>query len=197
MKLLLGLLRPSAGSAAVLGLDCSSQSREVKAIVGSTPDEPAFYDFLTGREVLDFTVEVRGLDRATAWPRIEADAAELDFTPQLDLLVGGYSLGMKKKLAVLCAVAHLPKVLLLDEPTNALDPGSAAKVRTLARRLASQGSAVLISTHLLPMAELLCDRVLLLREGKLLAEGTVADLRARAGLGAEGTLEDAFLALVG
>ena len=198
LKLLLGMLRPTAGSAAVLGLDCATQSREVKARIGYCPDEPAFYDFLTGRETVDFAIEIRGLERAPAWSRLEPLFASLDLTRELDLLVSGYSLGMKKKLAILAALVHDPRVLILDEPTNGLDPPTAAHVRTLLRELASErGTAVLLSTHLLDMAARLCDRLLVLNWGRLVAQGTVAELRERAELGQEALLEEAFLAIVG
>jgi ABC-type transport system involved in cytochrome c biogenesis ATPase subunit len=108
LKLMLGMLRPSAGSATVLGLDCTTQSREVKEQIGYCPDEPAFYDFLTGRETLDFAIEVRGLDRDASWKRLDPLMAALAFGSELDLLVSGYSLGMKKKLAVLAALVHAP-----------------------------------------------------------------------------------------
>jgi ABC-2 type transport system ATP-binding protein len=197
LKLLLGMLRPSAGNAEVLGLDCTSHSREVKERIGYTPDEPAFYDFLTGRETLDFVREVRGLDYAGTWARLDRAIALIDFSEQLDLLVSGYSLGMKKKLAILAALGHAPRVLLLDEPTNGLDPPTAAHVRTLVRSLASEhGTAVLLSTHLLDMADRLCDRLLLLDHGRLIAEGTVDEVRRQAGLDPGASLEDAFLKLV-
>jgi ABC-2 type transport system ATP-binding protein len=197
LKLMLGMLRPSAGSATVLGLDCTTQSREVKEQIGYCPDEPAFYDFLTGRETLDFAIEVRGLDRDASWKRLDPLMAALAFGSELDLLVSGYSLGMKKKLAVLAALVHAPRVLVLDEPTNGLDPPTAANLRTLLRELATErGTAVLLSTHLLDMAARLCDRLLLLNHGRLIAQGTVDELRERAELGKEALLEEAFLALV-
>jgi ABC-2 type transport system ATP-binding protein len=104
---------------------------------------------------------------------------------------------MKKKLAVLAALVHAPRVLVLDEPTNGLDPPTAANLRTLLRELATErGTAVLLSTHLLDMAARLCDRLLLLNHGRLIAQGTVDELRERAELGKEALLEEAFLALV-
>jgi ABC-2 type transport system ATP-binding protein len=197
LKLLLGMLRPTSGTASVLGLDCTTQSREVKERIGYTPDEPAFYNFLTGRETLDFVREVRGLDHDRTWAGLDGAIAALQFGDQLDLLVSGYSHGMKKKLAILAALAHGPRVLLLDEPTNGLDPPTAATVRSLFRGLASEhGTAVLLSTHLLDMAERLCDRLLLLDHGRLIASGSAAEVRAQAGFGPESSLEDAFLALV-
>jgi len=203
LKLLLGMLRPTAGRAEVLGLDCTRDAQEVRAVLGYTPDEPSFYDFLTGRETVDFVADVRGLDRAAVWRRVEPLAARLGLTGgaaddegKLDVLTGGYSHGMKKKLALLLALAHAPRVLLLDEPTNGLDPPSAARVRELLRELAAAGAAILVSTHLLDMADRLCDRVLVLHAGRLLLDGAPSAMRAAAGVAPDAPLEEAFLPLV-
>ena len=196
LKLLLGMLRPTAGAAEVLGLDCTQASREVKARLGYTPDEPSFYNFLTGRETVDFVAAVRGIDPAAAWQRLDPLVEVLDFGAQLDVLTSNYSHGTKKKLALLCALAHDPRVLLLDEPTNGLDPPTAHRVRELLTERAREGRAILVSTHLLDMADRLCGRVLILHKGRLVAEGTPAEVRARAGLAGEASLEDAFLKLV-
>jgi ABC-2 type transport system ATP-binding protein len=196
MKLLLGLLRPSRGRAFVGSLDCTHDARAAKAVFGYSPDEPAFYDFLTGRETLDFVVNVRALDHATAWERLAFLVDGLEFQAHLDQPVGGYSHGTKKKLALLAALAHSPKVLLLDEPTNGLDPPSAAFAKSHFRALAAAGTAIVVSTHLLDMADGLCPRVLVLHKGRVLADGTPGDVRASAGLPEDATLEDAFLRLV-
>jgi ABC-2 type transport system ATP-binding protein len=197
MKLLLGLLRPSNGSARVLGFDCTRQAREVKARIGYTPDEPQFYDFLTGRETIDFVIHARDLKRGAAWSVAEEIVQLLELRPQLDVTTGAYSLGMKKKLSLLCALLHRPKVLLLDEPTNGLDPPTAHRVRELLRKQARAGTAVLLSTHLLDMAERMCDRILLIDEGQTVACGSAADLRATAGVATSACLEDAVLQLLG
>jgi ABC-2 type transport system ATP-binding protein len=196
MRLLLGLLRPTAGTVRILGHDCTREALAVKRVIGYVPDEPSFYDFLSGRETLEFVLTVRGLDPASAWPRIEETARRLDFEAQLDVMVGGYSLGMKKKLALLVALAHEPAALLLDEPTNGLDPPTAARTRELLRLLAAGGTAVIVSTHLLDMADRLCDRLCVLDRGRMVAAGTGDEVRALAGVGRETSLEDAFLALV-
>jgi ABC-2 type transport system ATP-binding protein len=196
MRLLLGLLRPSAGSATILGRDCTRESIEVKRVIGYVPDEPSFYDFLSGRETIHFVLTVRGIDANVARPHVEELVRLLDFEGQLDAPVGSYSHGMKKKLALLVAMAHEPQLLLLDEPTNGLDPPTALRVRELFRDLAVRGTALLLSTHLLDMADRLCDRVLILHRGTLVVEGTPASVRERAAVGRDATLEDAFMALV-
>jgi ABC-2 type transport system ATP-binding protein len=196
LKLLLGLLRPSAGHARILGYDCTSDSQRVKERIGFTPDEPQFYDFLTGRETLDFVISVRGLDPTASWHSLQELAQTIDFIDQLGMLTSAYSHGMKKKLALLCALVHQPRVLLLDEPTNGLDPSTAMRVREVLQREADKGAAVLLSTHLLDMADRMCDQMLIIDHGRKIAAGTSEAVRAQAGVDASATLEDAFLKLV-
>jgi ABC-2 type transport system ATP-binding protein len=197
LKLLLGLLRPTHGHARILGLDCTRDSQRVKERIGFTPDEPQFYDFLTGRETVDFVISARGLDPREAWRTAEEFAALLELGPQLAVLTSSYSLGMKKKLALLCALVHRPRVLLLDEPTNGLDPPTAHRVRELLRAQAAHGATVLLSTHLLDMADRMCDRMLVIDHGRSIGSGTAAALRVQAGLTETASLEEAFLRLVG
>jgi ABC-2 type transport system ATP-binding protein len=196
MKLVLGMLRPSRGSARFLDLDCTRDAQEVKKRLGYSPDEPAFYDFLSGKEMVEFVLNVRGVPLETAWPAVLPIVDSLDFASSLELPAGGYSHGTKKKLALLLALVHDPTLLLLDEPTNGLDPPTASRVRALLRERAAAGAAVIVSTHLLDMAELLCDRMLVVHHGRLIAEGTTDDVRAQAGVSLASSLEEAFLALV-
>lgn len=196
MKLVLGLLKPTRGRALVGDLDCTRDAHAVKSVLGYSPDEPAFYDFLTGRETVDFVTNVRGLDRAVVWKRLDELVSGLEIADELDAAVGGYSHGTKKKLALLVAFAHAPSLLLLDEPTNGLDPPSAAFAKARLRALSAEGTAIVISTHLLEMADGLCDRVLVLDKGRVLADGTPDEVRAKAGLTDAATLEEAFLRLV-
>jgi ABC-2 type transport system ATP-binding protein len=197
LRLLVGLLRPTSGSAQVLGFDCTSNANDVKRRIGYSPDEPAFYNFLTGREILEFVMRMRGLDAQESWIHLDRLVGLLDFDEALDALTSSYSHGMKKKLALLLALAHNPRVLLLDEPTNGLDPPSAQKVRELLTERARAGGSILVSTHLLDLADRLCSRVLILHRGRLIAEGAPSDLRQRAALPADASLEDSFLKLVG
>lgn len=196
MKLVLGMLRPTRGSARFMGLDCTRDAHEVKKRLGYSPDEPVFYDFLNGKETIDFVLNVRGVPLADAWSRVMPVVDRLEFGESLGVATGGFSHGTKKKLALLLALAHDPTLLLLDEPTNGLDPPTAARVRALLRERADAGAAVVVSTHLLEMADLLCDRVLVVHHGRLVAEGTTDGVRAHAGVAADASLEDAFLSLV-
>jgi len=199
MKLVLGLLRPTRGSAtfraAHATLDCTHDARAVKERLGYSPDEPAFYDFLTGHETLDFVLNVRNAP-PTVRDHLPALIDALELGSALDAPTASYSLGTKKKLALLLALAHEPGLLLLDEPTNGLDPPTAARVRGLLRARAEAGAAVVVSTHLLEMADILCDRVLVLHRGRLVAEGSPAAVRAQAGVAGTASLESAFLELV-
>lgn len=196
VKLVLGLLKPTRGRATFDGLDCTRDALRVKERLGYTPDEPAFYDFLTGRETLQFVANVRGLAPDTAMAAIAPLIETLEFAAAIESPVGTYSHGTKKKLALLLAMMHAPALLLLDEPTNGLDPPTAANVRKALRAWAEAGHAVLVSTHLLEMADALCDRMIILNRGLLVAEGTRSDIRASARVSAAASLEDAFLALV-
>ncbi len=195
MKLVLGLLRPTRGSARVGPLDCTRDARAVKERLGYSPDEPAFYDFLTGNETIDFVLNVRGAP-AQARERLPQLVDALELGSSLDAPTASYSHGTKKKLALLLALVHEPALLLLDEPTNGLDPPTAARVRSLLRDRARAGAAVVVSTHLLDMANVLCDRVLVLHRGRLVAEGSPASIRTQAGVADGASLEDAFMALV-
>jgi ABC-2 type transport system ATP-binding protein len=196
LKILLGMLRPTSGRATVLGHDATTDSIAIKARVGYSPDEPAFYDFLTGRETLEFVTHVRGGEAARVLTELQPMIDVLELGTDLDRFVAGYSLGMKKKLALLVAMAHAPRLLLLDEPTNGLDPPSAVKIRQHLQQLAQGGVTVVLSTHLLDMADKLCSRVVLMDHGRVVFDGTPLAARDAAGLVPEATLEDAFLKLV-
>jgi ABC-2 type transport system ATP-binding protein len=196
LKLLLGLLRPSIGKATVLGFDCTRDSHEVKARAGFTHEEPQFYDFLTGRETLDFVINVRGLDPEAAWHSLQGAIAALEFEAQLGALTATYSHGTKKKLALLCAFVHRPAVLLLDEPANGLDPTTALRVREMLQDRARAGACVLVSTHLLDPAEALCHRLVVMHRGRKIADGTPLEIRRQASAPANANLEQAFVRLV-
>jgi ABC-2 type transport system ATP-binding protein len=131
------------------------------------------------------------------WRTADEFVELLELGPQLSVLTSSFSLGMKKKLALLCALVHRPRVLLLDEPTNGLDPPTAHRVRELLRAQAANGSTVLLSTHLLDMADRMCDRMLVIDHGRSIGSGTAAALRAQAGVAPSASLEEAFLRLVG
>lgn len=197
MKSVLGIVRPDAGAIRVLGQDVTLHPMEVKRLLGYVPESPALYEFLTGAEYLDFVADLYGMDVAVRRERLDTFLAALELKGHEDSLLSGYSNGMKQKVALIAALAHRPRLLVLDEALNGLDPRSARIVKDLLLRLArEEGVGVLFSTHVLEIAQSICDRVVILNRGRVLAEDTVAGLRGRAGP-AQPDLEETFLALTG
>ncbi len=194
LNLLMGFLRPTAGEARICGLDCTRDAQRVMALVGHLPEEPSLFENLTGRELLSFALSMRGESTPDRWRRVGAHVERLGFATEFDQLVAGYSMGTRKKLALVAALAHEPRVLLLDEPTNGLDPVVAREVRAMLEALAAGGVTVLLSTHLLDVAQRVCHRLGVLGGGRLRALGTPDEVRAQAGAT---TLEEAFLTLTG
>ncbi len=194
LNLLMGFLRPTAGSASICGLDCTRDSRAVMSVVGHMPEEPSLFENLTGRELVSFVLSMRGMSSPDRWRAVSGRVERLGFVPEFDQLVAGYSMGTRKKLALVVALAHDPRVLLLDEPTNGLDPVVAREVRAMLEELAGAGVTVLLSTHLLDVAQRVCHRLGVLGGGRLRALGTPDEVCARANAS---TLEDAFITLTG
>jgi len=193
IRMLIGQLRPSSGSATLAGLDCFAARDEVMRITGYLPDEPVFHDYLTGRELLGFVGGLHGLDTATVRERAEPLVARLELGGAIDDYAVNYSRGMKKKLALAMALLHRPALLILDEPANGLDPYAARELLALVREQATNGTTVLFSTHLIDQAERISDRAAIMAHGRLVAEGSIAELRARATDG--GNLEAVFFAV--
>jgi ABC-2 type transport system ATP-binding protein len=191
IRMLMGILVPSSGRVIIDGLDCQKDSTEVKRHVGYLPDSPMFYDFLKGREILEFVGEMHGQCRAKARQNAEKLLSELALDEASEEYAVNYSMGMKKKLGLACALIHDPQVLILDEPTNGLDPRAAREVQDRLHRSAVEGKTIFLSTHLLDMAERLCSRVGIIHHGELVAEGTTESLRERLVPG--GSLEEIFL----
>ena len=197
MKSILGLLRPDAGDIRLFGQDIRKDPVATKRQVGYVPEQPSLYEFLTGAEYLDFVADMYGLDAATRRERIPQFLAGLELAGHENSLISGYSQGMKQKVALIAALAHRPRFLVLDEPLNGLDPRSARVTKDLLRNLAShEGVGILFSTHVLEIAQAICDRVAILNHGVVVASGTLSTLRDRAGLEGSG-LEEVFLALTG
>ena len=168
-------------------------SVKVKAQVGYLPDEPVFYDFMRGREIVRFCGEMRGLPGALIDERCTALAERLQLAGALEEFAENYSRGMKKKLGLICAMLHEPPLLILDEPTNGLDPHSTVVLHALMKETVAAGRTVFFSTHLLDQAERLCDRVAIVRGGRIAAEGTLEELRSSFGQGQ--SLEQMFFEL--
>jgi ABC-2 type transport system ATP-binding protein len=191
IRMMMGILVPSAGHVLIDGLDCHAEPAEVKRRVGYLPDTPIFYDYLRGREILQFVAEMHGFERAEAARRSASLLAEFGLEEAAEDYAVNYSLGMKKRLGLACALIHDPAVLILDEPINGLDPRASRDVQERLLAAAARGVTIFVSTHLLDMAEKLCDRVGIIHHGQLVATGTLDEIRAKAS--ASGSLEDVFL----
>ncbi|MEV7528627.1 ABC transporter ATP-binding protein [Agrococcus lahaulensis] len=186
-----GLLRPDHGSAAVLGRDVWHDPAAAKAIMGVLPDGVHLFDRLTGAELLRYTGLLRGMPEAD----VVARAADLLGALGLDgtggTAVADYSAGMRKKIALACALIHAPRLLVLDEPFESVDPVSGEAIRAILRGFVASGGTVVLSSHVMELVESLCDRVAVVAEGRLLATGTLDEVRAGT------SLQQRFVQLVG
>ncbi len=193
IRMLMGILAPTSGSARIDGLDCFTDRVEVKRRVGYLPDEPVFYDYLRGNEIIRFSGDMHGLARREVEERTRPLIEQLQLGDALDEFAANYSRGMRKKLALICAMIHDPALLILDEPTNGLDPFATRALHELIRAKAAEGHTIFFSTHLLDQAEKLCTRIAILSKGRLAAHGTLAELRMR--LATDSSLEEIFFAV--
>jgi ABC-2 type transport system ATP-binding protein len=194
IRMLIGVLQPSAGRARIDGFDCFADRVEVMRRVGYLPDEPVFYDYLRGREIVRFVGEMHGLRRAEIDARAGPLFDRLELADATDEYAVNYSRGMKKKLALVCALLHDPLLLILDEPTNGLDPYATRTLHALMQELTGAGKTVFFSTHLLDQAQRLCRRIGIVHRGRLAAAGTLEELRAGK---TEASLEDIFFDATG
>ncbi len=193
IKMVCGLLRPTSGVVKVGGFPAASP--EARQLIAYVPDQPYLYEKLTGREFLRFVVEMYGLDPRASARRIEELVETFEMGDYVDELTENYSHGMKQRVVFASALVHDPKVLIVDEPLVGLDPRSARIVKDLFVAQARSGVAVLMSTHLLSIAEELADTIGIVDHGRMLANGTLAELRDRVQM--HGPLEDLFLKLTG
>lgn len=196
IKMIVGLLQPTSGTVTVAGYDVQAQPLLAKASSGYVPDTPNLYAKLTGRELLRFVGDLFNLDRRQAAQRTDELLRMFDLTAAADDTVDSYSHGMQQKASLASALMHDPKVLVLDEPTVGLDPKSARLIKDILRQMAERGAAVFLSTHILEIAERMCDRIGIINQGRLVAVGTMNELRLL-GKAGEVSLEDIFLGLTG
>jgi ABC-2 type transport system ATP-binding protein len=196
MKMLLGLVHPDSGALNVLGIDVQKDPVAVKKLVGYVPESPRLYEFLTGIEYLDFIGDVYGIQTEAKKARINEYLKALELEGREGDMISSYSEGMKQKVALISAFMHKPKLLILDEPLSGLDPRAARIVKDFLHELKAQGVTTMMSTHVLEIAQALCDRIGIMYHGKLLALGTMDELREMAKLPSSG-LEDIFLKLTG
>ena len=199
LRMLCGLVAPTSGAALVCGLDVWREPRRARAKLGYLDEEPIVYPHLSGREFLNLVADLYGVRRGRQREQqIERLFSAFEMSDKADELISGYSHGTRQKVGLASLLIHDPEVLVLDEPTNGLDPRAARRVKELLQELAERRRAVILSTHVLEIAQALCDRVAIIHRGKVAAVGSLAELRAGAGAGADGaTLEDLFLQLTG
>ena len=194
LRMVTGLLAPDAGSVEVLGIDLARDAAAAKRRMAYLPDDPMLYGKLKPTEYLEFVAGLWGIRGAEAEPRARRLLDWLDLARHAHELTEGFSRGMKQKLALAGALIHEPELLILDEPLTGLDAGAARQVKDLLLSHVDQGGTVILTTHILDVAEKLAQRIGIIRQGRLIAEGTLAELRERT---RGGSLEDVFLQLTG
>ena len=202
INMLTGLLQPTSGTATLDGYDIQTQSLQAKAILGLMPDTPQIYETLTGRQFVRLVADLYEVPPQQSDNEMETLLVQLELADAADELIKSYSYGMQKKILLISVLVHHPRILFLDEPTSGLDPRSARTVREILRERCEQGSTVFLTTHILEIAERLCDRVGIINKGQLIASGTLSELQAQKDSRREhpianptATLEDIFLAL--
>src|SRR5262245_46805329 len=194
LRVAAGLLKPNAGDVEIAGHSLAREGLKAKAALGFVPDHPFLYERLTGLEFLEFVGALYDVPATDAQSRATDLFQRLALTEVANELIETYSLGMRQKVSLAAALIHDPPLLMLDEPLVGLDPLGVRAFKDLLRVRTARGNGVLVSTHLLEVAERLCDRVVILHRGRLVAEGSLAELR---GTRAQATLEDVFLELTG
>lgn len=201
IKMIVGLLQPTSGSISVCGFDILKDTIRAKAASGYVPDEPNLYPKLTGRELLGFVGKLYGLENNRVRRRGEDLLNLFDLAHAADDTIDSYSHGMQQKISLAAALLHDPDVLILDEPTVGLDPKSARLIKDILYQLSRRGAAIFLSTHILEIAERMCDRIGIIHQGKLIAVGTMKELYSMSSSQSvdqfSGSLEDIFLTLTG
>ncbi len=195
LRIVAGLLRPDAGAVSVLGIDALADPVEAKRLIAWVSDEPMIYDKLTPFEYLEFVAGLWSVDGAIAEVRARELIEWLGLGPHAHERCQGFSKGMRQKVALAGALVHEPRLLILDEPLTGLDAGSARQVKDLLTERVRDGAAVIMTTHILEVAERMAERIGVIDKGRLIAEGTLEELRRQTGT-ADSSLEDVFLDLV-
>ena len=191
IKACCGILNFDAGEIYVDGLSVREKPVECKSRLAYIPDNPDLYEFLSGIKYLNFIADVFGVTQADREARIKKYADTFDLTGDLAQPISSYSHGMKQKLAVISALLHEPKLIIMDEPFVGLDPTAAYQLKSIMREHCQRGGAIFFSTHVLEVAEKLCDKVAIIKQGRLVTSGTMEEVRG------DQSLEDVFLELEG
>jgi ABC-2 type transport system ATP-binding protein len=195
LRLVAGLLRPDAGSISVFGIDALAEPVEAKRVIAWVSDEPMIYDKLTPYEYLEFVAGLWSIDAAAAEARATHLMDWLGLAPHAHERCQGFSKGMRQKVALAGALVHDPRLIILDEPLTGLDAGSARQVKDVLVERVREGATVIMTTHILEVAERMAERIGVIAKGRLIAQGTLEELRQQAGKGGT-SLEDIFLDLV-
>ena len=189
LKSVAGILQFDEGEITIAGHSIREEPLACKRLFAYIPDNPDLYEFMTGWQYLDFIADIFGVDAQTRVQRVEQYAALFELTDDLPQPIATYSHGMKQKLAIISAWLHEPKLILMDEPFVGLDPKASHLLKSMMRQVCDAGGAIFFSTHVLEVAEKLCDKVAIIKGGRLIRSGTMEDVRG------DDTLEDVFLEL--
>ena len=195
LRMVVGLLKPDAGTITIENVDALADPVAAKQVTAWVSDEPMIYDKLTPFEYLEFVAGLWRIDASTGEARARELIDWLGLTPHMHERCEGFSKGMRQKVALAGALVHDPKLIILDEPLTGLDAGSARQVKNVLRERVAAGGTVVMTTHILEVAERMADRIGVIANGRLIAEGTLEELRVKTGTGVA-SLEDTFLALV-
>ena len=191
ISMVTGMLQPTEGTALIRGIDMWSEPLKAKAHLGVLPDGVHLFDKLTGEQLITYSGYLHGIDKETVASRVKDLLTAMDLTDAAGRAVADYSAGMTKKIALAAALVHAPSVLILDEPFEAVDPVSAANIQDILRGFVASGGTVIISSHVMDLVQRLCDHVAVMDSGRILAAGTVDEVRAGV------SLEERFVQLVG
>ena len=189
LKAAVGILQFDAGEITIGGHSIQTEPLACKRLLAYIPDNPDLYDFMSGIQYLNFIADVFGIPAAERWARIEPYADAFELTGDLGQPISAYSHGMKQKLAIIAAWIHDPKLIIMDEPFVGLDPKAAHRLKGMMRELCDVGGAIFFSTHVLEVAEKLCDKVAIIKGGRLIRSGTMEEVKG------DDSLEDVFLEL--
>ena len=189
LKAAVGILQFDAGEITIGGHSIQTEPLACKRLLAYIPDNPDLYDFMSGIQYLNFIADVFGIPAAERWARIEPYADAFELTGDLAQPISAYSHGMKQKLAIIAAWIHDPKLIIMDEPFVGLDPKAAHLLKGMMRELCDVGGAIFFSTHVLEVAEKLCDKVAIIKGGRLIRSGTMEEVKG------DDSLEDVFLEL--
>lgn len=199
LRMVAGLLKPDAGAISICGIDALSDPVEAKRVMAWVPDEPLIYDKLDPLEYLEFVAGLWGMDGAYAEKQARDLIARLGLDANATTRCAGLSKGGRQKVALAGALLHEPKLIILDEPLTGLDAGSARQVKAVLKERVAAGATVIMTTHILEVAERMAERIGVIADGRLISEGTLEELRERSGVSTDGSvssLEDVFLRLV-